>query len=515
MTALYRVHLAPFEQAGDVAGAVAAAAALADELPGLLASRGPLRSPEVVKAFALRAATPQQIDRARLSQLRALPGLPADARAWVEAIDAAIERSAPLQRDVHTALRAGDRDTAFALALEAPQSPERAAVLLECAFELQTLVAARAAQAALDALPAADRHALMKRRLLAHAAAGLRELVEPSAVEAVEEAPRTWHAWFERLLEDPGWNAAEAVAACGELEYAAGDLQDREAADRLAALLLAAAACDRAPSFRLALPRVVAWLDRQDADATVSQPVHLAILTALARDEAWGSTALEAAYNATEALLSSGLDQVGYANLLEQLMSLWQRVASSAHIAWLADLFELLELHPGPRKPVAGFMSAALVPVAMFAGRMAPTAVEALERSCAGVGAPEAAAALARRWLPEPENDAAGTEVLPDALAGRLVGIYTLTPQVAARASDAIERRFPGVRVEVDASRVDTPALAHLAASADYLVVSVRSAKHAATDAIERHRPPHLPTLVPRGRGSARIVEALLAAVAS
>jgi hypothetical protein len=172
-------------------------------------------------------------------------------------------------------------------------------------------------------------------------------------------------------------------------------------------------------------------------------------------------------------------------------------------------LLELLELYPGPRAQQLGFVAPAVARVLAFAERVDPGITAALARSCGALGARDLAAALRERTVTTEGDDDAAADVLRDAL----VGIYTLTPQVGVRARDAIERRFPGVRVELDSSLVSTASLEQLAATADYLIVSIRSAKHAATDAIERHRPRELPTLIPRGRGSSRMLEALIAAV--
>jgi hypothetical protein len=256
----------------------------------------------------------------------------------------------------------------------------------------------------------------------------------------------------------------------------------------------------------------VSWLERTDLDPSVTQPIHGAILTVLALDAVWGETSLEVAYNSTEALLRSQLDGGAYVELLEQLGLLWERMASRAHSAWLADILELLELYPGPREPLVGFAATAVGRVLASIDRLDSAVASALVQSCSAIGADELADAIRTRAESEAPDDDREPE---DSLEGRLVGIYTLTPQVAVRARDAIKRRFPGVRVEIDSSKVSTPGLEHLAAAADYLIVSIRSAKHAATDAIERHRPSELPTLIPRGRGSSRMVEALVDAVAS
>jgi hypothetical protein len=407
-------------------------------------------------------------------------------------------------RNARELLSAGDIDGAFALASRASDAGATE-VLIECAFELQTLAAAAAALEALDALSDVDRDSLLDRRLIDVAVQQLRALAQPSEV-GEPAAPNSWTLWFDRLLNDPAWGAAEAVAACGELEYSAADIVDSPGAGHLAELITTAADSSQRHVVRDALPHIVGWLDRQGFDPALVRPIHVAVLTVLALDSAWGDAALEVAYNSAEAVLAGGVDATEYDDLLAQLALLWDRMAARRHVPWLADVFELLELFPGPRERLIGFAAAALGPVHGVLPRVSGSTVESLRYSLRAIGATELAETIPPTSLP-PE-----TQDLPN-LDGRVVGIYTLTPQVAVRAKQAIERIFPGVRVEVDSSHVSTTALEHLAASADYLIVSVRSAKHAATEAIDRCRRRDLTTIYPGGRGSSRMVEALLAAL--
>ena len=95
-----------------------------------------------------------------------------------------------------------------------------------------------------------------------------------------------------------------------------------------------------------------------------------------------------------------------------------------------------------------------------------------------------------------------------------LVAIYTLTESVGKRAAELLKSLYPGIRVELVHDHVSTPRLEELARNANVFVVVWRSAKHAATQAIEQLRPA-LPTLYPPGSGCAsllRIVAAFLTA---
>lgn len=508
LTALYRTRVSDAEAAQDVDAALSDVRALDAEYPELLRTRGPLRGRDVVKLTAVRLAAAESPDFMRLEALRESDSLTGADRAWIAMLIAHARPSEVAPTPEGTArdlLNAGELDGAYARSQRDAASVSRTELLIECAFELQTLDAARTALEALDSLTDAERTVLLERRLVAVAVEQLRALAEPSA-SGNPAAPRSWREWFVRLLSDDGWRAAEAVAVCGELEYDAEDVVDADAADALAQAISDAADSDRRNVVRDALPHIIGWVDRQNCDGATARPIHVAILTVLALDTAWGEAALEVAYNSSEALLVAGLDAEGYEELLAQLALVWERMAARRHVPWLADILELLELFPGPREPLVRFAAGAIGPVQAAMPRVGRATRDGLRTSLAGIGADQLVGDLV-----DPDDHA--EEAAPGLLAGRTIGIYTLTPQVGLRAKQAIEARFPGVQVEVDSSYVSTPALEHLASTADYLIVSIRSAKHAATDAIDRCRPRHLPTIIPGGRGSSRMVEALLEAL--
>jgi hypothetical protein len=74
------------------------------------------------------------------------------------------------------------------------------------------------------------------------------------------------------------------------------------------------------------------------------------------------------------------------------------------------------------------------------------------------------------------------------------------------RVQRALERAYPGIRVELSSSHVADARLNDLAARADLFVVCWASAKHAATLAIKNRRGSDQATLYPRGVGSTSVV---------
>ena len=302
LTALYRARIAAHEHAVDVAGALTATAAIVKELPGLFAGRGPLRSADVLKMFALRHSLPGAADEIRVRELIDEPGLNATERRWLSAIAQSLTALPASRQTAHDALLRGDLDGALALAQAEPPGRAQADVLIACADELQTLGSAQAALNALDALTEEDRAALLERKMVRYAVDELRALVSPE----MGQRPATWTAWLQRLIAQPDWPNSQAVAICGELEYSAADLADLDAASALPSLVEQVADSPRRQALQDALPQIVGWLERQDLDVRLARPMHEAILTAVAFATDRGASSLETAYNATEALLKPG-----------------------------------------------------------------------------------------------------------------------------------------------------------------------------------------------------------------
>ena len=103
------------------------------------------------------------------------------------------------------------------------------------------------------------------------------------------------------------------------------------------------------------------------------------------------------------------------------------------------------------------------------------------------------------------------SEVAPEssALGGKVVAIYSLRESVAQRVGRLLEKLYPGIRVELSADTVGSQRLEDLARRAHIFVVCWRSATHAATEYIKRHRPSGLPLIYPEGNGSSSILRKL------
>ena len=101
--------------------------------------------------------------------------------------------------------------------------------------------------------------------------------------------------------------------------------------------------------------------------------------------------------------------------------------------------------------------------------------------------------------------------VSPLDLRGYVIAIYTLSEGVGQRVATQLQRSFPGVRVEILNDLVSSPRLQELSRRADLFLIAWLSAKHAATEAIRRHRPDHLPILYAPGKGSSSMINDITA----
>ena len=110
--------------------------------------------------------------------------------------------------------------------------------------------------------------------------------------------------------------------------------------------------------------------------------------------------------------------------------------------------------------------------------------------------------------VPTAQETAAATVASGD-LAGKTVAVYTLTESVSRRTGRILQELYPGVRVELASDTVGSRRLEELARRADIFVVCWRSATHAATEFIKRHRPTGAATIYPPGNGSSSILREL------
>jgi hypothetical protein len=249
--AVYDVELRKFEADGDPEGArehfVTAVR------PRFYDSRAGLDGSTVDASFLLlaAAASPPRHDVA--AEIIAEASSAGRATDYLRSVAALITVPPPAPTGVAGALAAagdavaaGDIDRALAIARGAPESADRAVLLLHCAFVIGALLPAKEALAAFDRLPAAERVRRLEHARLATIVAQLRGLegqqatsAEPTAAVTRRAVPQGWPEWLSALQGSDRWPAAVAVAERGAREWSYASLvADSDAVASFSELLL-------------------------------------------------------------------------------------------------------------------------------------------------------------------------------------------------------------------------------------------------------------------------------------
>lgn len=515
--AVYHGRLSGFEANDDPFGAVTRfRGEILPVFGNLFVSPTGMRTPEVTKSFMLAAAAAVPPRVADSEALLAREDLSAADRAWLTRLAALVgptsaSAPAPPPADLLAAAAAAtlelDFARAFALAAHAPSSSARAKLLFECAYNLQTLEAERAALRALDELTQPEREAFLHARINAvywEQLTGRSAGAHPPPDRA---APADWFAWLERLREDPSWSRAVAVAEQGALEWSLeGFLRRPNGASEL---LAAIAAQQSIPALQDALPHLLAFFQRDPAWPRESlRALYLGLLDFVIYSTKGGAGTLGRIRDLMEAVLRVGIGSAEYKALVQTCADVWDEHASPVHLDWGLDAVDLFATYPCPDPDVLVDLLAVIVGrLASFHRRVEPEQWRFLGSLCDELGQPDLLEGVAPREAP-----ASGSIGADDPLAGlgRLtVAIYTLTEQAGRRAKDLLERRCAGVTVRTSADHVGTDRLREIARNADVFVMVTASAKHAATNFIEAHRPKDRPLLRPDGKGSASIIRTL------
>ena len=224
ISGVYHVHLVNNVAVADAEAAVAHFRAdVAPRFSSLYGTQDGLNGFEVTASFlvAAIAAEPQRVVLAE--SLLATRPLGQAERRFFNAIASLLrtqrEQSAADLDGAAMAFSIGEIDSAFQLAREQPSSPRRAALLLRCAREIETLDATGIALQALRELSDAERTALSRSVVLRVTIEELQRVEVPT--DRPQSLPRDWVEWLQKLEMEHPWNAAVSVAERGGKRVAA------------------------------------------------------------------------------------------------------------------------------------------------------------------------------------------------------------------------------------------------------------------------------------------------------
>ncbi|MDB5470159.1 MAG: hypothetical protein JWR84_1719 [Caulobacter sp.] len=529
--ALYRVHLDGLDTAEPDAVLQAFNEHIYAPYPRLFASRHGVRSPRVVKAFILAEALQATPSTVVLGQLNAL--LPTSEIGWAEPFTEAGTQPAdstkdPLPEDrdavepvepassvkepideAEAAYEDGQIDRAFELDLYQPLSRKSLMRLLACAQFIGTDDARTRLLAAFDSQT--DTHGNLTESQIQRV-----ELLRPkSAPQSDPDATANASGWLD-------W--ARRLAAAQGIENAVSDALDNRSTWETATLRGSAAQCGEfadlignlsgpaADIARQSLPLLVSAFFPDDEPPTVAlKPVANVVLLLIAMDTTVSRADLETLSAVVAVLIDLGLSSPEYLTMIADLEDIQSRAASLTNLAWSLDMCELLAISPTPSEDARSarlrFFLAVVGQSQAFAHRLAAADFLPIEFLARDFGV-DPRSILALR--PEPQQDADAESV---DLAGKLVGIYTLSQAAGARAKAVLEALFPGCRIEVNSDKVSTSSLTTLARTSDIFVFAWRSSSHQAFYCVKDALNGRDPTYA-AGKGTASIINAVREAAA-
>lgn len=378
--------------------------------------------------------------------------------------------------------------------IDAPIDAAREALLQADAVDsIDLLAAAMAAMARLSP----DELASLREAL------PFRPIVQATDELASKAPPTSWIAWLDRAA-DPTFTNALDIARRGKDEWEIS----ASAGDPIAVSNLLAAlekvqgdqlAADRTTH---ALPYLVAWLQRDDQfpRATLS-PIYSELLTLLALGSARGATIYESSHVLVEGLLTAGLDQKAYRDLIADIDEIAGNGFGVDMIYWILALVESILGSATPdaeaREAFLHQVVARIVPIVSRLSPLQRVAVSLLSRELG--------------WQ-LPASVATDAVSAKDDLASRLMGmriaIYSLTESSSRQAKAALEEVSQSVIVDINSDHGGTARLRSLAENSDLFVMTWLSAKHSATDFIRAYRGDR-PLIYSQGRGVSSILRGI------
>jgi hypothetical protein len=332
------------------------------------------------------------------------------------------------------------------------------------------------------------------------AASPFAPIVADIAPLAEIDLPASWPAWLARAA-DADFTTALEVAHRGAEEWPI----DTASGDPVAVQAFGAA-LDQAQNSHLAtertsqaLPYIVSWLKR---DPSFPRPalasLYGSLLTLFALGNARGHQIFDSSQILISALLTVGLDQKGYAALIDDVNEIAGNGFGVDTVYWLLEMVETFMNAPASDANAReAFLHGILARIAPLIGRLTSLQRQAVELLCTELGWPLASFGS--------NVTARETDTLAAQLDGLRIAIYSLTETASRQAKVALTAANPKVIVDTNADHGGTSQLRALAENSDLFVITWPSAKHAATDFIRAHRGAR-PLIYAQGKGFSSIL---------
>lgn len=516
--ALYRVYIESVEIIADAPAALKNFRdAGIDRYRRLFSTRRELTLPRVLKAFFLYELCRKKPDIKRLESILDLL-IGEDDSVFIAGLRDLIPKQVILEtsqtdqtREADIAFEDDDFEYALDLYMELPPSKKRLRRMLSCARVIGACNTAQKVLSVIDLQHKSDIDTLSQsaNETLEY----LRHLVEIPELKTKSKEDR-WAG------EDPrkGWlQWAHFVTAGLESKDSKTILQenavnwdtrifatDAPLVEELAAVM-GNADDSAAKVFRDAYPHLFeAFVLEVEKPVRVFKPLLNVLLTNTVLLEGPSQDELELVRQLTTSLITIGLSEKEYDELITDLEELLNYQSSLLTMSWALDVSEILAIHscPNPESRLRFFIMV-LGLARRVSHRLSSFHYASLELLCRDMDL-EFPVELAKAVQDRQEKE---TDTARQCLANKKIAIYTLTEQAGKRAAIILKQQCPEVTVVLNNDKVCTDKLIALARNADIFVFAWLSSKHQPFYCVKKYRPDGWPILMPLGKGFSSIVQ--------
>jgi hypothetical protein len=488
----------------------------------LYGNRASSHLPEVVKSLMLLAVGAETPDPALRDELLAVPGLGAGDLVYLQnlakllpdpLVVTAPVTSDPLEAAIEAA-QSGNYDRTVALLGNYPPSPQTVGLLLAAAYELQTLGTERLALQAFDRLTDRERNEILasrRQRTFLESLTGKPLALTETTADLV---PTNWLEWLSILGQNPAWERALHSATQGAQEWMVTDLLEKPGAIAQFVSLQAVVAAKAQEPLQNAFPHLLRSF-QQDPQFPRREflPIYTALLDNLALgiiSMGGGESHLTLFNEFITLLLTIGVDAEQYGDLVDYGLEFWREYQSPSTIDWGLDLVNILVLYPCPdRDRRSQLLFKIAETFRTFFSRIDDAQWSVFNALARDLKLETSFSDLMTEAESTREESTPRAEDIFSNLQHQSILLYTLTEPAAQRVKSFLEGVCEGVTVHLSHDKGGNDRLRQWVKNDDLVIIVTTSAKHAATEFIENHRPHQRPLLLLNSKGSAGILRGI------
>lgn len=496
--AIYQCELSRFE----ITNATRSAAAYFQEaiLPNygiLFTNRAGSRVAEVVKSFMLLAVGSEPPNLALRDELLTVPGLSEADQRYMQSLarllpdtTPPVPQSDPLEEAVQAA-EIGNYDRVLALLQEHPSSQQSVRLLLEAAYELQTLEAEWVALQAFDQLSNKEQDAIQASRRNRTFLESLIGKAQTATNATADSVPTNWLEWLSILDQNPAWERAAYSARQGAQEWDVAHLLDETGAIAQFLSLQNSIVAKAPETLQDAFPHLLSSFQKDpNFPRREFLPLYTAILDTLVFGivpTGAGDQHLTLFNELVTILLTLGVDTQQYTNLLDYALDLWDCYQAPSTVDWGLDTVNIFILHPCPdRDRRSQLLFKVAESLRDFANRLDEVQWSIFHSLARDLKLEASFSDLLVQKSETEEADQTSQNIFQK-LKNKAILIYTLTEPVAQRVKVFLENVCEGITVHLSHDKGGSDRLRQWVQNDDLVVMVIASAKHAATGFIEQH----------------------------